>query len=150
MKYLLVAAFSLFSTVAMAQDASRTVAATGDVKDVAARFVSAAKAKGFTIFAEVDHAAGAQGVGMALRPTHLILFGNPRGGTPLMNCKQTAGLDLPMRVLVWQGADNAVNITYAEPAAIASAHNLGDCGKMPLENASKAIAALSAEAAKAP
>lgn len=150
MRFILAAALCVLSGVATAQDASRTISATGDVKDIAARFVSAAKAKGFTIFAEVDHAAGAQGAGMILRPTHLILFGNPRGGTPLMNCNQTAGLDLPMRVLVWQGADNAVSITYAEPAAIATAHKLGDCGKVPLENASKAIAAMSMEAAKAP
>ncbi len=62
--------------------------------------------KGMNVFARIDHAAGAANVGLALAPTELIIFGNPRGGTPLMQSVQTVGIDLPLKALVWQDAAN--------------------------------------------
>ena len=79
------------------------------------RLVTALQTKGVTIFARVDHAAGAASVNMALRPTTLIIFGNPAAGTPLMQSAQTAGIDLPMKALVWQDADGAVTLSYNDP-----------------------------------
>ena len=68
------------------------------------RFEAAVRAQRLTVFAQVDHAAGAATVGLSLRPTEVLLFGNARGGTPLMEAVQTIGIDLPLKVLVWQGA----------------------------------------------
>jgi uncharacterized protein (DUF302 family) len=68
-------------------------------------------AKQLTLFARIDHAAGAAEVGMALRPTTVVIFGNARGGTPLMQAQQTIGLDLPLKMLVWEDGDGACRIT---------------------------------------
>jgi uncharacterized protein (DUF302 family) len=83
------------------------------------------KEKSITVFACVDHAAGAAGVGLALRPTTVVLFGNPKAGTPLMQAAQTAGIDLPLKVLVWQAADGSVKLSYNDPHWITARHGLG-------------------------
>src|SRR6266403_2846373 len=80
--------------------------------------------KGMNVFARIDHAAGAANVGLALAPTELIIFGNPRGGTPLMQSVQTVGIDLPLKVLVWQDASNKTWLSYNEPGWIAQRHNI--------------------------
>src|SRR5713101_3036287 len=77
------------------------------------------RAKGMTVVARIDHAAGAEEVGLTLRPTALIIFGNARGGTPLMQSAQTVGIDLPLKILVWQDAANDTWISYNEPSWIA-------------------------------
>ena len=66
------------------------------------RIESEVKAGGMTVFARIDHAAGAAEVGLSLRPTELPIFGNAKGGTPLMQSIQTIGIDLPLKALVWQ------------------------------------------------
>src|SRR5262245_8502981 len=81
--------------------------------------------RNLTVFARVDHAAGAQAVGMTLRPTELVVFGNPKGGTPLMQDQQSAGIDLPLKALVWEDADGRAWLTYDDPAWIAARHGLG-------------------------
>src|SRR5215470_11538392 len=73
------------------------------------------RAKGLAIFARIDHAAGAAEVGLPLRPTELIIFGNARGGTPLMQSVQTVGIDLPLKALVWQDPAGKTWISYNEP-----------------------------------
>jgi uncharacterized protein (DUF302 family) len=78
-----------------------------------------------SVFARIDHAAGAAQVGMALRPTELVLFGHPRGGTPLMQEQQTAGIDLPLKALAWEDAEGRVWLTYNEVAWLAQRHQLG-------------------------
>jgi uncharacterized protein (DUF302 family) len=80
--------------------------------------------KGIMLFAHVDHAAGARKVGLSLRPTHLLIFGNPAAGTPLMQSRQTIGLDLPLRVLVWEDEAGRVWLTYWRVAALARQHQL--------------------------
>jgi uncharacterized protein (DUF302 family) len=82
------------------------------------RFERAIRAAGATMFARVDHATAAASVGLALRPTILFLFGNPKAGTPLMQEAQTIGLDLPLRVLVWQDGNGQVLLTFRNPAAM--------------------------------
>jgi uncharacterized protein (DUF302 family) len=71
------------------------------------------------VFAHIDHAAGAKKVGLSLRPTQVLIFGNPRAGTPLMQSQQTIGLDLPLRVLVWEDGAGKVWLTYRRPKLLA-------------------------------
>jgi len=88
------------------------------------RLAAAVKAKGLTVFARIDHAAGAKKVDMELRPTELIIFGSPKVGTPLMQAKQTMGLDLPLKVLAWQDEGGQVWLAYQAPADMAAVHGL--------------------------
>lgn len=84
------------------------------------------KDKGFTVFARIDHAAGALAAGQSLRPTQLLIFGNPKVGTALMSSRQSAGLDLPIRVAAWEDADGQVWIGYDAPAHLAERHGIQD------------------------
>jgi len=82
------------------------------------------QARGLNVFARIDHAAGAAEVGLPLTPTDLIIFGNARGGTPLMQSVQTVGIDLPLKILVWQDAANNTWLSYNEPNWIAQRHGV--------------------------
>lgn len=84
------------------------------------------KANGMTVFARIDHAAGAKEVGMTLRPTELLIFGNARGGTPLMQATQTIGIDLPLKALAWKDADGRVWLAYDEPTWIVGRHGVAE------------------------
>lgn len=88
------------------------------------RLVASVTARGMTIFARIDHGAGAAEAGLPLRPTELLLFGNARSGTPLMQAAQTAGIDLPLKFLVWQDADGVTWVGFNEPDWIARRHGL--------------------------
>ncbi|HME88309.1 MAG TPA: DUF302 domain-containing protein [Chthoniobacterales bacterium] len=77
------------------------------------------RAQGMNIFARIDHAAGAREAQLELRPTEVIIFGNARGGTPLMQLDQTVGIDLPLKALVWQDETNKTWISYNDPSWIA-------------------------------
>src|SRR5205085_5946095 len=81
--------------------------------------------RGMNVFARIDHAAGAAEVDLTLRPTELIIFGNARGGTPLMEASQTTGIDLPLKVLVWEDAAGKTWLSYNEPSWISQRHHLG-------------------------
>lgn len=108
------------------------------------RLEAVVKQRGLTVFARIDHAAGAAKVGKKLRPTELLIFGNPQGGTPLMECAQTAGIDLPLKALVWEDAASQVWLGYNDPAYLAQRHGVASCPAV--ENLRKALAGL-AEAA---
>jgi uncharacterized protein (DUF302 family) len=82
--------------------------------------------KKIQVFADIDHAAGAQKAGLSLRPTRLLIFGNPQAGTPLMQRQQTIGLDLPLRVLVWEDAAGKVWLIYHRPEFLAQRHQILD------------------------
>lgn len=88
------------------------------------RLEAAVTAAGATVFARVDHAAGALKVEAELRPTQLLIFGNPKLGTPAMQDAQTAGLDLPLRVLVYADAEGVVHVTYRAPDTLVEEHGL--------------------------
>ncbi len=83
--------------------------------------------KGLKIFARIDHAAGAAKIGKNLRPTQLLIFGNPQGGTPFMECQQTVGIDLPLKALVWEDADGRVWLGYNDPEFLAQRHGVPQC-----------------------
>ncbi|MEJ0015473.1 MAG: DUF302 domain-containing protein [Acetobacteraceae bacterium] len=102
-----------------------TVSSEFDAATTLQRLTAALEAKGVTIFARVDHAAGAAGVGQALRPCTLVVFGNPAAGTPLLQAALTMGIDLPLKALVWQDADGTVRLSYNDPAWIAARHGVG-------------------------
>ena len=89
------------------------------------RLEAAVSAKGLAVFARIDHAAGAAAAGLSLRPTDLLIFGNARGGTPLMQANQSIGIDLPLKVLVWQDASGATWLSYNDPRWLAQRHGLG-------------------------
>jgi len=76
-------------------------------------------------FAHIDYAAGAASVGLSLRPTDLLIFGNARGSTPLVELVQTIGIDLPLKALVWQDASGMAWLSYTEPTWLATRHGLG-------------------------
>jgi uncharacterized protein (DUF302 family) len=84
------------------------------------------RAKGLNVFARIDHSAGAAEVGLTLPPTELIIFGSARGGTPLMQSVQTVGIDLPLKILVWQDAANNTWLSYNEPGWIARRHGVAN------------------------
>ena len=86
------------------------------------------RTNGMEVFARINHAAGAAKVGLTLAATELIIFGNARGGTPLMESVQTVGIDLPLKALVWQDAANKTWLSYNEPGWIARRHGIADKG----------------------
>jgi len=98
------------------------------------------RAQGMTVFARIDHAAGAAEAGLTLAPTEVIIFGNARGGTPLMQAAQTVGIDLPLKALVWEDAGGKTWLSYNEPGWIAHRHNAPNAEPV----VSKMAAALSA------
>jgi uncharacterized protein (DUF302 family) len=95
-------------------------------KETMDRLESEIRAHGLNVFARIDHAAGAAEVGLTLRPTELIIFGNARGGTPLMQSAQTAGIDLPLKTLVWEDATGKTWISYNQPSWIAQRHGVAN------------------------
>lgn len=110
------------------------------VKATADKFEELAKQRGLTVFARIDHAAGATKVGKSLRPTELIIFGSPQAGTPFMECAQTVGIDLPLKALIWEDAASQVWVGYNDPAYLAKRHAADSCAVV--ENIRKALGSL--------
>jgi uncharacterized protein (DUF302 family) len=133
----------------MADDGLITVPSAHSVKDTIDRLEAALQSAGMTVFARIDHAAGAEKAGLKLGPTELLIFGNAHAGTPLMQMRQTIGIDLPLKALAWEGADGKVWLTYNHPAWLAARHALGpQAGDINTLMAS-ALARLSGQAAGA-
>ena len=97
------------------------------VEETLKRFEKAAKDAGMKIFTQVDHAKGAEKVGMSLRPTRLIIFGNPKVGTPLMLCSHSIAIDLPQKALIWEDDSGQVWFSYNDPQFLALRHNTQGC-----------------------
>ena len=109
------------------------------VEETVQRFKSIAKEQGLNIFGTVNHQAGAASVNQELRPTQVIIFGNPAAGTPLMQCNQTAGIDLPQKALVWQDENGQVWLGYNSPQYLSRRHKLTGCADEPLERIDNAL-----------
>jgi uncharacterized protein (DUF302 family) len=129
-------------------DGLTIVASKLSAKETMDRLEAEVKAKGLTVFARIDHAAGAAAVGMALRPTELLIFGNARGGTPLMQAEQTAGIDLPLKGLVYQDEAGKVWLATNNPGWIAQRHGLGPGVAANVQGLTKALDASAAQATK--
>jgi uncharacterized protein (DUF302 family) len=97
-----------------------------DVNETINRLETVLRAKGVTIFARIDHAANARGVNVSLRPVQLLIFGNPKLGSPLLASNPMVGLDLPMKALAWEDADGKVWLGYTAPATIAERYRIED------------------------
>jgi uncharacterized protein (DUF302 family) len=109
----------------MAADGLITITSRYGPEETMNRFEAAVTAKGMTVFARIDHAAGATAVGLSLRPTELLIFGNAKAGTPLMQSVQAVGIDLPLKALVWQDASGNTWLSYNDPGWLAKRHRLG-------------------------
>lgn len=98
------------------------------VEDTEARFVSILEEKGLTIFTTIDHTQNAEGAGLDLRPTRVVIFGNPKLGTPLMQCAQSIAIELPQKMLIWEDETGQVQVGYNDPRYLGGRHQLGACG----------------------
>jgi uncharacterized protein (DUF302 family) len=132
----------------MAADGLITVPSNFGPKETMDRLEAEIKAKGLTVFARIDHAAGAAAVGMSLRPTELLIFGNAKGGTPLMQENQEVGIDLPLKALVIADPGGRVWLSYNDPHWIAKRHGLGATVAQAVDAIAKALNAVSTKATK--
>ncbi|HEY4033892.1 MAG TPA: DUF302 domain-containing protein [Ktedonobacteraceae bacterium] len=119
-----------------------TVRSTFTVGETIDRLSATATAAGLLVFARIDHASNAMHAGLQLRPTELLIFGHPKGGTPLMQDKQTAGIDLPVKALAWEDEEGTVWLTYNEATWLATRHALGPRSKEAIEAIEEGLAAL--------
>jgi uncharacterized protein (DUF302 family) len=117
-------------------------------KETMDRLEAAVRAKGMTVFARIDHAAGAAQAGLPLRPTELLVFGNAKGGTPLMQENQTIGIDLPLKALVYEDASGKVWLAYNDPRWLAGRHKLGGTADPQVTALTAALDALALSATK--
>lgn len=139
--------FSLYSANALAAADGLIVIKSAHTASVTLdRLQSALKSKGIRVFARVSHKDNAKGVGMDLRPTELLIFGNPKLGTHFFTSKQAAGIDLPMKMLAWEDKNGQTWLSYNDPGYIASRHGIGNrdevVGKM--RNALKKFSSIAA------
>ncbi|MEH6447106.1 MAG: DUF302 domain-containing protein [Oleispira sp.] len=134
------------SSFASATDSTISIESQYSAKETADRLVSIIKNKGLTLFARINHQKNAEGVDLKLRATEVIIFGNPKVGTPLMQCSQEAAIDLPQKVLIRKDADNKTWISYNNPEYIRNRHSIQGCEKV-INTISKVLDALSKAAA---
>jgi uncharacterized protein (DUF302 family) len=109
----------------MATDGLITLSSSFGPQDTVRRLEATVKARGMMEFARIDHAAGAADAGLALPPTELVIFGNARAGTPLMQRDQTIGIDLPLKALVWQDAAGKTWFSYNDPGWLVKRYAMG-------------------------
>ena len=121
---------TLLATSVYADDGLISVKSAHDVKTTADRLESALKQKGMNVFIRIDHAQGAQNVGKELRPTELVIFGNPKVGTPLMQCRQSVAIDLPQKALIWQDQNGHVWLSYNDPDYLVQRHGITGCDEV--------------------
>jgi uncharacterized protein (DUF302 family) len=135
---------------AMAADGLTTIASSFGPKETMDRFETEVRVKGMTVFARIDHAAGAAEAGLPLRPTELLIFGNAKAGTPLMQASQAIGIDLPLKALVFEDAAGKVWLSCNDPRWLAQRHGLGAALSQTIEAMAVALDAVAAKAAKLP
>lgn len=132
--YIYLVVILLNSTVALsnvsAQEGMTNVPSLHDVATTMDRLEAIVKEKGMKVMARVDHSSNASKVDLELRPTQLLIFGNPKVGTPLMLCSQTIAIDLPQKMLVWQAEDGKVFLSFNDPAYLKSRHSTEGCDEI--------------------
>ncbi len=148
MKRLLMAALMVMIIVvpAMAADGVINVQSTFNVQETADRLENILNEKGMTIFKRIKHSEGAGKVGIELRETELIIFGNPKVGSPLIKCQQSVAIDLPQKVLVWEDRDSTVWISYNDPEYLKKRHDISGCEEV-ISKIKKALSGISKAAA---
>jgi uncharacterized protein (DUF302 family) len=120
----------LLTTSVYADSGLISVKSAHDVKTTADRLEGMLKQKGMKVFIRINHAQGAQKIGKELRPTELIVFGNPKVGTPLMQCAQSVAIDLPQKALIWQDAQGQVWLSYNDPNYLVERHQITGCDEV--------------------
>lgn len=128
-KKALMLALALIQSYAFAASGLITINSNFSVKKTTENLVNALETKGMTVFTVIDHQQGAIKVGKQLRPTTVVLFGNPKIGTPMMNCAQSMAIDLPQKALIWKSEDGQVRYAYNNPDYLANRHHLEGCDK---------------------
>jgi uncharacterized protein (DUF302 family) len=129
MRQLLLTLVSLFFFVSLtfADNGLISIKSSHDVQRTADRLENTLREKGMTVFIRINHAEGAQKVGKKLRPTELVVFGNPKVGTPLMQCSQSVAIDLPQKALIWEDEAGHVWLSYNDPKYLAKRHGITEC-----------------------
>ena len=130
----------------MTIDGLMTIRSSLSPKDAMDRLAAEVTAKGMSVFARIDHAAGATSAGLPLRPTEVLIFGNAKGGTPLMQAKQTIGLDLPLKILVWQDEAGETYLTYNDPVWLTRRYGIAGETEGVADKLAAALAAIAAAA----
>ena len=123
----LIALAALLGSTAQASEGMITLKSAYSVKQTTDRLDSLLRSKGMTVMKRIDHAAGAASVGKQLRPTELLIFGNPKIGTPLMQCNPNVAIDLPQKALIWEDDSGQVWLAYNDPNYLALRHDLRGC-----------------------
>lgn len=131
---------------AYAADSMVDVKSSFEVKETGDRLESVLKDKGMTIFNRVKHSEAAREVGVELRETELIIFGNPKVGSPLMKCQQSVAIDLPQKALIWKDSVGNTWISYNNPRYLKKKHNISNCEEVILK-IEKALAGIAKAAA---
>lgn len=143
-------ALTLLGENAMSADGLITTRSSFGPEETMRRFEAEVRGRGMTVFAHIDHAAGAAAVGMPLRPTDLLIFGAAKGGTPLMQSVQTIGIDLPLKALVWQDEAGTTFLSYNDPVYLTHRHELDESAGPVVEGMSNALRAIAAKATASP
>ena len=130
------------------QDGLVTVKSNHNVKATADKLEKVLKEKGMNIFARINHSAGAKKVGKELRPTELVIFGNPKVGTPLMQCAQTTAIDLPQKMLIWEDKAGATWLSYNNPEYLVKRHKIGKACKEVIAKVTGALGKFATAATK--
>jgi len=125
-----ITALFLLASLAYADNGIISVKSSHEVKATADRLENVLKQKGMTVFIRINHAEGAQKVGKKLRPTELVIFGNPKVGTPLMQCSQSTAIDLPQKALIWEDEKGQVWLSYNDPNYLVERHGITGCAEV--------------------
>lgn len=136
-----------FALPALAADGIIRLSSSHSVDTTADRLVNLLESKGMTVFSRINHAAAAQKIGIDLRPTTLVIFGNPKVGSPLMMCNQSIAIDLPQKALITEDAQGQVWLSYNDPTYLKDRHQLSGCDKV-LQKVSGALNKFANEATK--
>ncbi len=134
----------------MAADGLTSLPSSFGPKETMDRLEAEIKAKGMTVFARIDHAAGAAQAGLPLRPTEVLIFGNAKGGTPLMQANQAIGIDLSLKALVFEDAAGKTWLSYNDPRWLAKRHGLGAEVDRTVDTLAAVLNAVATKATKPP
>jgi len=136
----------IFAMQTVAADGMINVQSDFNVKETTDRLESILNEKGMTIFNRIKHSESAGKVGIELRETELIIFGNPKVGSPLMKCQQSVAIDLPQKALVWEDHESKVWISYNDPTYLEKRHGISGCGEV-ISKIQKALSGITKAAA---
>jgi len=146
-KAVLTALAILFTAIpALAADGLINVPSTFTVEETADRLESVLNEKGMTIFNRIKHSEAAANIGIELRKTELMIFGNPKVGSPLMKCQQSVAIDLPQKALIWEDENAKVWISYNDPRYLEKRHDISGCEEV-ITKIEKALAGIAKSAA---